>query len=208
MPSILYQIPMLLQSLLRGVYWRINPSSRVVYLTFDDGPIPEVTPQLLDILQDEQVPATFFMVADNAAKHPELVARIRREGHHIGNHTYHHLRGTRCSLQTYMSDIAHADAVLGGTRAFRPPYGRMWPWQRRAVQKLGYRIYLWDVLTHDYNNQYSPERMMRIIQRYTRPGSIINFHDSVKSGERMLTTVPQAIRYLKSQGYVFGLIDE
>lgn len=208
MLRILYQIPMFLQPLIRGVYWRINPSSKVVYLTFDDGPIPQVTPALLDILREEGVHATFFMVADNAAKYPELVRRVREEGHHVGNHTYHHLKGWRTSLADYMANVADADRVLGGTRAFRPPYGRIWPWQKRALLRLGYRIYMWDVLTHDYNKNYSPERMMSIIRRYTRRGSIINFHDSIKSNERMLATVPEAIRFLKSKGYEFGLIEE
>lgn len=206
--SVLYQIPMFLQALIRGVYWRINPSSKVVYLTFDDGPIPEVTPRLLDILREEQVKATFFMVADNAAKYPDLLRRVREEGHHVGNHTYHHLKGWITPLHAYMSDVDAADVVLGGTRAFRPPYGRIWPWQKLALRRLGYKIYMWDVLTHDYNSNYTPARMLNIIKKYTRGGSIINFHDSIKSNERMLETVPEAIHWLKQQGYEFGLISE
>lgn len=198
---------MFLQPLFRGVYWRINPSSKVVYLTFDDGPIPEVTPALLDILKRENVKATFFMVAENAERHPELLQRIREEGHRVGNHTYHHLKGWYTPTEQYMQDVAAADKVLGGTRAFRPPYGRIWPWQRRKLRQLGYRIYLWDVLTHDYNKAYTPARMLHIIKRYTRKGSIINFHDSIKSNERMLETVPQAIAWLREQGYEFGVIE-
>lgn len=199
---------MFLQPLFRGVYWRIDPSSKVVYLTFDDGPIPEVTPKLLDILKKEGVQATFFMVADNARKYPELLERVRREGHRVGNHTMHHIKGTHYSLKDYMDNVAEADKVLGGTRAFRPPYGKIWPHQKWALRRQGYRIYLWDVLTHDYNKHYSPERMLRIIRRYTRNGSIINFHDSIKSNERMLETVAQAIPWLREQGYRFGVIEE
>lgn len=206
---------MFLQSLYRGVYWRIDPSSKVIYLTFDDGPIPEITPALLDILAEKKVKATFFMVADNARRYPELVKRIRQEGHSIGNHTMNHIKGTRFSCKAYMDNVRAAEAVLTDNTTpnptakrlpFRPPYGRIWPWQKWALRRDGYSIYLWDVLTHDYNAQYSPERMMTIIRRYTRNGSIINFHDSVKSAERMLQTIPQAIDWLQSQGYDFDII--
>lgn len=206
--KIVYQIPTFLQSLYRGVFWRISPSSKVVYLTFDDGPIPEVTPQLLDILAREGVHATFFMVADNAAKHPELLERVRREGHSVGNHTMHHLKGTKHTTLDYLHDVAEADSILGGTRAFRPPYGKMRSRQKRELLKQGYRIYLWDVLTHDYNKNYSPERMQHIIRWCVRNGSIINFHDSLKSGSRMLETVANIIPWLRAQGYAFKTIDE
>lgn len=186
----------------------MDSSSKVVYLTFDDGPVPEVTPQLLDILREADVKATFFMVADNAQRYPELLKRVREEGHHVANHTMHHLKGIRYSTAEYMEDVRLADTILGGTRAFRPPYGKLTLAQKLALRRAGYRIYLWDVLTHDYDKDYTPQRMMHIIQTCTRNGSIINFHDSVKSGERMLTTVPQAIAWLKQQGYEFRLIDE
>lgn len=188
--------------------WRLDSSSKVVYLTFDDGPIPEVTPRLLDLLREEDVRVTFFVVGDNAAKYPELMERIRREGHSVGNHTYNHIKGYRVSQAQYLSNVAKADALLGGTRLFRPPYGRIWPWQRLALRRLGYRIYLWDVLTHDYNPAYSPQRMMTIIRRYTRCGSIINFHDSIKSSDRMLQTVREAIHWLRQEGYELAVISE
>lgn len=204
---------MFLQSLYRGAIWRINPSSRVVYLTFDDGPIPSVTPALLDILAAEGVKATFFMVADNARRYPELLERVRREGHAIGNHTTHHLKGTKYSLSTYMDDVHQAEEILSTSPLdsqtklpFRPPYGRLWPWQKIALLREGYSIYLWDVLTHDYDKTYSPERMLAIIKKYTRNGSIINFHDSIKSSDRMLATVPEAIHWLREQGYQFETI--
>lgn len=174
---------------------------KAVYITFDDGPIPEVTPQVLAVLERYGVKATFFMVGENAVKHPEVYAMVRDAGHAIGNHTYNHMKGLRARTRTYMNNVQRADAVLGGTRLFRPPYGRFWPWQKWALFRAGYGMYLWDVLTHDYNACYTPERMLDIIRRYTRPGSIINFHDSVKSNERMLATLPLAIEWLQSQGY-------
>lgn len=189
------------QKMYSSVHWRINPKRKAVYLTFDDGPIPEVTPRVLDILRKYGVKATFFMVADNVRKHPEIYRQVVEEGHAVGNHTMHHVKGLRMSQSRYLQEVDAAAALLGNTRLFRPPYGRTWWWQRRAIRQRGYEIYLWDVLTHDYNACYTPERMLAIVQRYTRNGSIINFHDSVKSNERMLAVLPQVIEWLQAEGY-------
>lgn len=189
------------QKMYSSVHWRINPKRKAVYLTFDDGPIPEVTPRVLDILRKYGVKATFFMVADNVRKHPEIYRQVVEEGHAVGNHTMHHVKGLRMSQSRYLQEVDAAAALLGNTRLFRPPYGRTWWWQRRAIRQRGYEIYLWDVLTHDYNARYTPERMLAIVQRYTRNGSIINFHDSVKSNERMLAVLPQVIEWLQAEGY-------
>ena len=199
---LLYQFPTWLQRLYRGVVWRMNPSSKVVYLTFDDGPIPACTPQVLDILSEHGVKATFFMVAENAQRHPELLARVRAEGHAVGNHTYHHLRGCQSSTQNYLQDIQRGNEVLQ-TSLFRPPHGRMTCSQKKQLRKAGYTIYLWDVLTHDYNPKYTPEKMLRIVQRFTRNGSIIVLHDSLKSKDRMLQALPQIIKWLQAEGYTF-----
>lgn len=197
---LLYQIPTWMQRLYRGVVWRMNPSSKVVYLTFDDGPIPQCTPQVLDILRQYNAKATFFMVAENAERYPELLERVKADGHAIGNHTFHHMRGCQSSTQQYLDDIAHGQQVLH-THLFRPPHGRMRYAQKRALLQQGYTIYLWDVLTHDYNPNYTPDKMLRIVQRFTRNGSIIVFHDSLKSCDRMLIALPHVIQWLQAQGY-------
>lgn len=171
---------------------------KAVYLTFDDGPIPEVTPKVLEILDKYGVKATFFMVGENIDKHPEVFEMVVQGGHAIGNHTYNHMKGWKVSTAEY---IANVQKFPKETKIFRPPYGRTWVWQRRAVKNLGYEIYLWDVLTRDYNPRRTPEAMLRQIQRQTRPGSIINFHDSVKSNERMLEVLPKAIEWLLANGY-------
>lgn len=189
-----------MQRLYRGVVWRMNPSSRVVYLTFDDGPIPQCTPQVLDILLQYDVKATFFMVAENAERYPELLARVRAEGHTTGNHTYHHMRGCQSCTDNYIADVKHAAEVLQ-TKLFRPPHGRMRLAQKRALLQAGYSIYLWDVLTHDYNPSYSVEKMLSVVKRYTRNGSIIVLHDSLKSRDRMLHLLPLIIRWLQDNGY-------
>ncbi len=196
---VLYQFPLWIQRLYVGVHWRMSHKRKAVYLTFDDGPIPEVTPQVLAILDRYGVKATFFMVGENVVKHPDVFQQVRDGGHAIGNHTYNHMKGLRVRTRAYINNIEKADAVLG--RLFRPPYGRFWIWQKLALFRRGYEMYLWDVLTHDYNSNYTPERMLAVIKRYTRNGSIINFHDSVKSNERMLAVLPQAIEWLQQEGY-------
>lgn len=202
---LLYQFPTWLQRLYRGVVWRENPSSKVVYLTFDDGPIPECTPQLLDILNQYGVKATFFMVAENAERYPELLARVRDEGHVVGNHTYHHMRGYKHDTQTYVRDALRGAEVLQ-TTLFRPPHGRMRNNQKKALINQGYTIYLWDVLTHDYNPHYSVDKMLAVVKRYTRNGSILVMHDSLKSKDRMLEALPQIIEWLQSNGYETGVL--
>lgn len=197
---LLYQFPTWLQRLYRGVVWRMNPSSKVVYLTFDDGPIPECTPQVLEILSHYGVKASFFMVAENVNRYPYLLQHVREADHTIGNHTYHHLKGYKTCLTSYLRDIADAHAVLQ-THLFRPPHGRMTYSQKKALREAGYQIYLWDVLTHDYNPKYTPAKILRIVQHFTRNGSIIVFHDSLKSKDRMLQALPKVIEWLQAEGY-------
>lgn len=179
---------------------------KAVYLTFDDGPIPEVTPKVLAILKKYQVKATFFMVGENIDKHPEVFEQVRQAGHTIGNHTYNHLKGWRTSFRDYMENVQQcADSLnpdfLTPNPLFRPPYGKATLRQRIALHKKGYRLIYWDILTRDYDKSVTPEQMLRLIQRETRLGSIINFHDSLKSNERMLAVLPQAIEWLQKEGY-------
>jgi len=183
-----------------------NPSP-VAYLTFDDGPIPEVTPQVLAILAKYNVKATFFMVGENIDKHPDVFRQVIEAGHSIGNHTYNHLKGWRTPYADYMSNVAKwEEAVLRTSyivhcTLFRPPYGKATFRQRRALHQQGYRLIYWDILTRDYEATRTPEQMLAQIKCDLRPGSIINFHDSLKSNERMLAVLPKAIDYLLSQGY-------
>lgn len=230
MISLLYQIPSCLQRLYRGVVWRADqapylPSASFplkgqgasLYLTFDDGPIPEMTPRILEILREKQVKATFFCVGDNVRKYPELLEAILADGHSVGNHTFHHLPGLQTSTEQYLRDVVAAEEIInralpdnqsGSARQsiglcplFRPPYGRMRPSQKRELLRQGYTIVLWDVLTHDYNPRYSTDKLVRIVRQYTRPGSVVVFHDSLRSGERMLRALPLVIDFWRSEGY-------
>lgn len=183
-------------------------TGKAVYLTFDDGPIPEVTPKVLAILAKYNVKATFFMVGENIDKHPEVFQQVVEAGHQIGNHTYNHLKGWKTPFDEYMSNVARCNKALFEHHPsvfiptlFRPPYGKATLRQRIALHKMGYTLIYWDVLTRDYDASVTPEQMLRLIQRETRPGSIINFHDSLKSNERMLRVLPQAIEWLQKEGY-------
>ena len=190
--------------------YAIFRTGEAVYLTFDDGPIPEVTPKVLDILARYNVKATFFMVGENIDKHPEVFEQVMKAGHSIGNHTFNHLKGWCTSYRDYLANVAKweeaaAKQVVKGKcpncKYFRPPYGKATWRQRRALHQMGYQIIYWDILTRDYEQNRTPEQMLAQIKREARPGSIINFHDSLKSNERMLAVLPQAIKWLQKQGY-------
>lgn len=211
-PNILYQIPSWLQRLVPGVEWRGDTAHKCVYLTFDDGPIPEVTPQVLDILDRYHVKATFFWVGENVYRFPELAQEVYRRGHQVGNHTFNHLPGIRVSQSIYSMNWQLCDEIIQKTlglswnsHLFRPPYGRMRPYQQKQVIK-DHRIILWDILTHDYNKDYTPARITRIVQRYMRNGSIILMHDSKKSAPNTLEALPMIIEWLQAEGYEFRTI--
>lgn len=197
------QPPLLYRLLFPEAFWRVKyPSEKpVVFLTFDDGPVPEVTPRVLDLLDELGVKATFFMVGDNVRRHPELLEEVRRRGHGVGNHTMHHLQGMRTRGVSYLRDVAEADALIG-SRLFRPPHGIMRWGQARAI-KNRYNIIMYDVVSRDYNRRLSPERIFDNVRRYTRNGSIIVFHDSLKARDNMLAAMPRAVRWLQEQGYEF-----
>ena len=174
-------------------------------MTFDDGPVPEVTPQVLDILDRYGVKATFFMVGDNVRRHPELYQEVKRRGHTVGNHTMHHLQGMKSRSITYLRDIAEADSLIG-SRLFRPPHGIM-RWAQARTIKRRYNIIMYDVVTRDYSRKLSPERVFDNVRKYTRDGSIIVFHDSLKARDNVLEVLPRALEWLKEQGYEFGKLD-
>lgn len=187
-----------------GLWRRKVAGKRQIYLTFDDGPCPETTPQLLDILDRNGVKATFFCVGDNVRKFPELFAELQRRGHHVGNHTMHHLKGFRTSRQAYIDDVVEANRYIGST-LMRPPYGRI-KWSQLWHLQRHYTVVFWDVITRDYNRNLSPERVCGIVRRYARNGSIIVFHDSKKAAPNMLAAIQPTIDFLKSEGYEFALL--
>lgn len=196
------QPPLLYRLLFPEANWRIKRRNRkVVYLTFDDGPVPEVTPWVLDILDKHNIKATFFMVGDNVRRHPELLEEIKRRGHSYGNHTMHHLQGMLTGRRQYMRDITMADALIGSS-LFRPPHGLM-RWSQAAAIKDHYNIIMYDLVTRDYSRRQTPEKVLRNVKKYARNGSIIVFHDSLKAQKNLRATLEPAIIWLKEQGYEF-----
>lgn len=195
--------PKFFRTLVPGGVFRmpVKPGERVVYLTFDDGPIPEMTPWVLDTLDAFGIKATFFMVGDNARRYPDLLAEVVRRGHAIGNHTMHHLQGVKVSTRAYMRDVAEAQEYLH-TTLFRPPHGWLRPCQARALGHK-YKIVMYDLVTRDYSRRLSADDVVCNVKRYVRPGSIIVFHDSLKSRPRLLKALPEALEWLAGQGYEF-----
>lgn len=196
--------PLLFRLLYPSALWRIEKQERTVFLTFDDGPIPEATPWILDTLDKYGVKATFFMVGDNARKYPHLHQEVVRRGHRIGNHTYHHLQGFKHSVEKYLKDTEEANKILR-TNLFRPPHGHMTTAQYKHLQK-SYTVVMWDLVTRDYSNRLSEQEILENVKRYTRSGSIITFHDSLKSIEKLHYALPRAIEWLQAEGYTCKLI--
>ena len=186
--------------------WRMDRREKVVYLTFDDGPIPEATPFILDTLDKFQAKATFFMVGDNACKYPHLLHEVKMRGHRIGNHTFNHLSGFRHWTWTYLANIRKAETVLQ-TELFRPPHGWMRLTEYRVLRHCGYKVVMWDVITRDYSKLMTAEDIVNNVKRYTSPGSIITFHDSLKSIEKLKHALPESLMWLAQQGYGFRVIE-
>ncbi len=199
------QPPQFLRRLYPRACWRMSVSEKSVYLTFDDGPIPEVTPWVLDVLDKYGIKATFFMVGDNVRKHPDEYKMVVERGHRIGNHTFNHLKGVGESTERYVANIDKADCYLS-TDLYRPPHGIMRKAQYRALTKR-YRIVMWDLVTRDYNPKLSGEQVLNKVKKYARNGSIITFHDSLRSIENLRYALPRAIEWLQGEGYAFKVFD-
>ena len=195
----LYQPPKILKLLSPAVY-QIPTTEREIYLTFDDGPCIETTPIILDILHKHNTKATFFCVGDNIIKHPELFAQIKAEGHQVANHTMHHSKGFYTNTNDYINEIDEC-AALVGNNLFRPPHGLITPRQNAMLRNKGYKIIQWDVITYDWDNKHTTNDILNIIKQYTRPGSIIAMHDSIKAAPRTLQVLDNIITWLKSQNY-------
>lgn len=193
------------KTFLKGVFSISDPRHpRMVYLTFDDGPIPESTPEILDILDRYGVKATFFEVGDNVRKYPGLHAEILRRGHRVGNHTMHHLDGSREWTRKYVRDVEEAGRYIESD-LLRPPHGWM-RYTQKAILSRRFRIIMYDLVTRDYSKYVDADRVFENVRRYARPGSIIVFHDSLKSCGKLATALPRSIEWLRAGGYEFGLI--
>ena len=181
--------------------WRMDRTEKAVYLTFDDGPIPEATPWILDVLDKYGVKATFFMVGDNVRKHPREFEMIRERGHRLGNHTYNHIGGMRYTSRNYLANTDKANQLIQ-TDLFRPPHGWM-RWLQYHVLHRKYKVIMWDLVTRDYSRRLTADDVFENVKRYARNGSIITFHDSLKSIDKLQTALPRSIEWLQQEGYEF-----
>ena len=202
----LIKTPALMRTIAPQILWRVETNDREIYLTFDDGPIPEVTPWILDTLACYDAKATFFCVGDNVRKYPDLYRRILREGHQVGNHTFNHLKGCQTDLQTYLDNVARC-AEWAPSSLFRPPYGLLSLRQKRALQN-DYQIVMWDVLSGDFDLNISPQQCLRNVLDHAAPGSIVVFHDNIKALPRIRYALPETLSRLSAYGFVFRALSQ
>jgi peptidoglycan/xylan/chitin deacetylase (PgdA/CDA1 family) len=195
--------PYLLRKVFSRCIWRMPDTEKNVYLTFDDGPVPVITEWVLDLLKLENIKATFFCVGENVEKHPEIYARILREGHAVGNHTFNHIKGLSTSNPQYYKNVQQCRKYIQSD-LFRPPYGQLKTSQQDRLSRQ-YQIIMWDVLSYDYSSAVSPERCLENVTKNVRNGSIIVFHDSVKAFPNLESALPKSIAYMKENGFSFSL---
>lgn len=200
------QPPLLYRLFYPGAIWRIsNDEKKMVYLTFDDGPIPKITPWVLDVLDRYRIKATFFCVGDNVEKYPFLYQQLLERGHLTGNHTFNHLQGWKHHTEYFVANTQKASSYIQSP-FFRPPHGHVLYSQFLSLKKTGYKIVMWDVVTRDYSKNMTPAKVLNNVKKYVRNGSIIVFHDSLKAEKNLRYALPQVIEWLMEEGYSFGLV--
>lgn len=198
------RLPGFVTCLFKEAVWRLDRNEKIVYLTFDDGPIPEVTPWVLEVLRKEEIKATFFCVGENVMKYQDVYRQILADGHSVGNHTYNHWQGHQKKNADYFRNIEIAGEYIDSD-LFRPPHGWLKLSQYQYLKKR-YQIVMWDLISCDYNAHFQPETVVKNITDFVRPGSIITFHDSIKARSNLTRALPVAIRWMKNQGYRFEAI--
>lgn len=195
------------RKLFPGVIFRFPPSGEnpgKVYLTFDDGPVPEATPWILEILDTFDIKATFFMVGQNIERHPELLAEVLHRGHKAANHTLHHIRGFRITPEDYLKD-AHDCEKYTKSGIVRPPHGWLTPSQLKLLRQH-YQVVMYDLVTRDYSRRVSSQQIVANVRKFARDGSVIVFHDSIKSITKLKTALPESLEWLLRSGFSFGLL--
>lgn len=213
--------PRFMMRLFSKYTWRFLTQKKEIFLTFDDGPTPEITQFVLDELQKYDAKATFFCIGKNIEKHPNIFAQIIADGHAIGNHTQNHLKGWKTKTKTYLENILECEEVISKeieklnnsktniqkSKLFRPPYGKIKKKQAKKLLKKGYEIIMWDVLSADFDTNISKEDCLKNVLENTKKGSIIVFHDSIKAAERMQHTLPKILEEFSNKGFTFSRIE-
>lgn len=198
----------LIKKLFPEYIWSIPSGEKTVYLTFDDGPTPEITQWVLDKLEPYNAKATFFCIGHNIASHRDIFQKVIAAGHTVGNHTYNHMNGWKTDRDTYLENVAKCEKEMAGInkQLFRPPYAKASRSQSRALQQMGYRIVMWDVLSADFDQTITPEKCLENVLKNIRPGSVVIFHDSVKAFENLQFALPKTLAYLKENGFAMEAI--
>ncbi|APY08703.1 polysaccharide deacetylase family protein [Winogradskyella sp. J14-2] len=207
--------PGFVKTLFPKFVWNINTTKKELYLTFDDGPTPEITDWVLQTLQEYDAKATFFCIGKNIESHPDIFHSILKQGHCVGNHTYNHLKGWKTNTKDYIDDVKRTQNLINSKiknhrfsfeDIFRPPYGKFKSKQSKALQKLGYKIVLWDVLSYDWDASVSEEACLENIISKAKEGSIVVFHDSIKASRNLKYALPKVLEFYSKRGYLFKAI--
>lgn len=192
--------------------WNIPNHEKKVYLTFDDGPTPEITEWTLEQLKKYEAKATFFCIGNNIKKHPGIFQKVIQEGHQIGNHTFNHLKGWKTTTDNYVENVALCQSQftihhLPFTILLRPPYGKIKLSQSKKLRALGYKIIMWDIISYDFDTETSKEKCLENVLKNVESGSIIVFHDSVKAAPNLKYALPKTLEFLKEKGFVCAKIE-
>lgn len=203
-----YKFPKWLKGIYPGAVWDFfcDTKPKTIYLTFDDGPTPEVTDWVIELLASYNAKATFFCLGQNVKNHPSIFQEYLNHGHTVGNHTMNHLKGTKTKLKTYIKDVIEARQLID-SNLFRPPYGKYTSTQHRKIKQLGYKTIFWSHLTYDFDRSLSSKKRIEKLKHNVRNGSILVFHDSIKAFPQLKKDLPVILDYLQLEGYVFKSID-
>lgn len=200
--------PFLLRKFYNTLTWNFPTEEKIIYLTFDDGPVPGITPFVLDQLKKFNAKGTFFCTGENVEKHPEIFQEIKKQGHAAGNHTYNHLNGWKTKDHDYVENVERANVIIE-SKLFRPPYGRIKKSQIKLLTSpTPYSIIMWDVLSNDFDNKVSREQCLKNVTQYAKKGSIVVFHDSEKAKENLFYALPKTLEHFSKLGFEFRKIKE
>lgn len=200
------RVPLPVRSLFPGAVWSVKTSVKELFLTFDDGPSPLETSFVLDELKRFNAKACFFMVGNNVLKHPDVLSRVVREGHSLGNHTYSHINGWKSGRSEYLDNVLKCSEVLS-TRLFRPPYGRILPAQAKLLKRAGYKLIMWDLLSYDFDSTKTKKEILHHLMKRVKPGSIVVFHDSPKAFPLLKLVLPEFLEQCRNRGFTFSPLE-